>query len=363
MRLSLIVGAYAAVVVAAPPGFFDSILKRAVIGKELYGRSEDCRRCSSQKPCGYKEFCLGEKEIPDGKGVCVKVPKPCSDIGKDCCPAEGFCVSSQKDGNRCIPKSVGEKVGLKRTKPKPNKVTTKKTTTTCTTTAKSSAKATTSAGVEVKRCNYWKGKLCGNGEVCLGEREFGEQMDGFCIKDPKRCGARIPPLQGRDECPDPSDACVGDYYTTDCNPGIADCGRSKKCLPVALVKKYNLSVKNSYPFRCGGKTGGKCYDNVGEVCVGENKTKDGKGGVCMEYPRTCNAYGGCGQGDWYYCVADQVCMKWSWEERRRLDENTCYKNACVFKTVAIDTKMATEAEIKAQVEQEKAAEAKADAKK
>ncbi|KAK6531045.1 hypothetical protein TWF281_007872 [Arthrobotrys megalospora] len=355
MKASLVLVVYAAFVAAAPPGVFDAILKRASPVGTVSASSGECKRCggSARKKCSRNEVCLGEKEIPGGIGVCVKNPKPCANAWGDSCPTGDFCVVDPNEdcppdvldcgGNLCIPKAVGERVGLKHTKPKPTtkpapRKTKTKTTTTCTTKSKTTTKSTTTKSTTTKtttktsptsngslqRCEGPTDKTCPEGETCLAEREIDDGKGGVCIKKPPFCGGGG---EGEEvECPNADDVCVEDP-NMDCPPNMADCGGGQ-CLPGFVIKKLGLTLKGKSPWRCGGESGKKCRENIGEICVGENKSSDGMG-ICVAYPDSCTEAGGtkCSNEKWYTCVTDQnKCVEWKW-----MNKNFCFKNICVWK--------------------------------
>ncbi|KAK6336850.1 hypothetical protein TWF718_009638 [Orbilia javanica] len=166
-----------------------------------------------------------------------------------------------------------------------------------------------------KRCRGPGGKECNNGESCLGERELDDGLGGICVKSPKPCANFL-----GDTCND-GDFCVEDP-DENCPLDVMDCGQGL-CLPAALVKRANGATKvGKEPFRCGGKSGKKCRDNMHEVCVGEGNSNDGMG-VCVWNPKACNdpKGGKCRDEKTYRCVKDSrnkssgLCVRATWADQ------------------------------------------------
>ncbi|KAK6337272.1 hypothetical protein TWF730_002678 [Orbilia blumenaviensis] len=188
-------------------------------------------------------------------------------------------------------------------------VTTKTTSKVVSTTIKPTS---TPASGTAKRCGGTGGKKCATGESCLGERELSDGLGGICVPKPGACANFL------------GDSCVkGDHCVEDpnenCPPDVEDCGQGR-CLPAALVAQLGGTVKVlSPPFRCGGKSGKKCRDNLYEVCVGEGESNDGMG-VCIGHPMVCGNSKGkkCPDQSYFRCITDPrddssgICMAAKW---------------------------------------------------
>lgn len=109
----------------------------------------------------------------------------------------------------------------------------------------------------------------------------------------------------------------------DCPPDLADCGGGR-CFPGSLIKQRKLVFKGKELWRCGGNSGKKCYDKIGETCVGENKSSDGTG-ICVKYPRDCEKED-CSEG-WTCVTGQNSCQS-------RLGEEVCYKKVCLYNAYA-----------------------------
>ncbi|KAF3933790.1 hypothetical protein ABW20_dc0102636 [Dactylellina cionopaga] len=182
----------------------------------LKKKPSEPKRCGSSygKSCAKGETCLGEKELKDGMGVCIKDPKRCGSHPGNVCPTDGsyLCVSDPgticepgKDfcgGGMCLPGTYIDKIGLN----------------------------VRDVG-DAKRCGGSSSKKCGKNEVCVGEKQFKDGL-GVCVKEPKPCGNFF-----GDTCPLLGNwSCLNDPRI-DCPEGVMDCGGGI-CVPGEWATKF-----------------------------------------------------------------------------------------------------------------------------
>ncbi|KAF3932601.1 hypothetical protein ABW20_dc0109430 [Dactylellina cionopaga] len=261
MKVAFYLIIFAAFAAAAPQSATSVLVKRV-------SSTSSGKRCggSSGKKCAKGEACIGEEELKDGIGICIKDPQACDNDKGDKCPSgEWSCLYDPRNpceagldqeecgGGVCVAQQWIQKVGLQTDSP--------------------------------KRCGGPSNKRCADGELCIGDDLLLDEM-GVCIKNKKQCANFV-----GDQCPGKNKYDCVDDPSVQCRPGLQDCG-SGACLLKGYGDKIgrrdgSIALKN--PKRCGGSSGKECGEY--EICTGEEVLKDGMG-VCVKNPMNCgNRYG------------------------------------------------------------------------
>ncbi|KAF3100430.1 hypothetical protein TWF569_006649 [Orbilia oligospora] len=267
---------FAGFAAAVPQNAIDALIKRAP-GSQCGG--------FSGKTCAESEVCIGEEELRDGIGVCVKSPQPCGNAQGDKCPEGEWscfldpridCSSPDRPFEPGAP-VCGDGICL-------------------------SGRDVKKAGLQTdypKRCGGISDKECAEDELCIGDNVLLDEI-GVCVKKLRSCGNFLGMT-----CPGKNYECVSDPRDSiDCKPGVQDCGGGL-CLLKAYgdkIGRRDPSAPLKDPKRCGGSSGKKCGKY--EVCAGEEVLKDGMG-VCIGIVMNCgNDVGDRCFGSEYLCVND-----------------------------------------------------------
>ncbi|KAK6522767.1 hypothetical protein TWF281_002203 [Arthrobotrys megalospora] len=131
-----------------------------------------------------------------------------------------------------------------------------------------------------KRCGGPSKVKCGTGEICASENQFKDDPMGLCIKKPtKYCGGEKKLTVGCSK--EDGYYCMYDR-SINCVQDANYCGW---CIEQKWVDKFG-GLRRDGTNRCGGESGKKCFDAVGEFCVGGDILKDGMG-ICTDFNRVC----------------------------------------------------------------------------